>query len=136
MSKLAPTTSEDDNLNGSSIIQDMLEIKEFYQMICKRENLKNILTYAFSSEPQICSQNAALAVLNAICHWYGEKHKMSGKKVNDNTQEDEDMIMQGNSDEEAEDELGKNMLAELQESIPALIENLKRPYEVSVETAF
>lgn len=37
--KLGPEASEDDNLNGSSIIQDMLEIKEFYQMICKKTNL-------------------------------------------------------------------------------------------------
>jgi hypothetical protein len=35
ISKLGPNQSEETNLNGSSIIQDMFEVKEFYNIICK-----------------------------------------------------------------------------------------------------
>lgn len=34
--KLGPQGTEEDNLNACSIIQDMLEIKEFYQVLSKK----------------------------------------------------------------------------------------------------
>ena len=37
--KVGPSVTEEDNLNGASIIQEMLEIKEFYNTICKRANV-------------------------------------------------------------------------------------------------
>ena len=37
--KVGPTTSEEDNLNGASIIQEMLEVKEFYNTLCRRANV-------------------------------------------------------------------------------------------------
>lgn len=36
---LGPNESEESNLNGSSIIQDMFEVKEFYNIICKKQNI-------------------------------------------------------------------------------------------------
>jgi hypothetical protein len=63
--KLGPDASEEDNLNGSSILQDMLETKEFYGVICKRNIVVKIIEYAFANENNNSnSQNAALAVLN------------------------------------------------------------------------
>lgn len=36
LDKLGPESSEEDNLNGSIIIGDMLEIKEFYHILSKK----------------------------------------------------------------------------------------------------
>ena len=66
--------SEDENLNGCSIIQDLLEIKEYYQRFCQKKHVEKILEFAFSEEPHVESQNAALAVLNSLCRWHVEKH--------------------------------------------------------------
>jgi hypothetical protein len=37
---LGPEKSEEHNLNASTIIIDMFEIKEFYNIICQKENLQ------------------------------------------------------------------------------------------------
>jgi hypothetical protein len=36
---LGPEKDEENNLNGCSIIQDMFETKEFYNILCKKENI-------------------------------------------------------------------------------------------------
>ena len=42
---LGPDLSEEHNLNASTIIQDMFEIKEFYNIICKRESITKIINF-------------------------------------------------------------------------------------------
>jgi hypothetical protein len=46
--KLGPNATEEDNLNSSSIIQDMLEVKEFYNIVCKRPNVEKIVEFIFT----------------------------------------------------------------------------------------
>lgn len=48
ISQLGPELGEENNLNGSTIIQDMFEIKEFYNIICKQENIQQIADFAIS----------------------------------------------------------------------------------------
>jgi hypothetical protein len=65
--KLGPQATEEDNLNSCSILQDMLEIKEFYSILSKKPNLQQIIEFGFTSEDKNRnSQNAALGVLNTI----------------------------------------------------------------------
>ena len=83
-------------------------------MMCKKEQLQEIIGYAFSAEGNTStpSKNAAIGILNAICHWYNEKHKgnksslrkSSGDEIENvlnkvAAEEDDEIIMQG-SDEE------------------------------------
>jgi hypothetical protein len=44
--KLGPDCSEEDNLNASSILQDALDTKEYYGVICKRNNINKLLDFA------------------------------------------------------------------------------------------
>lgn len=37
--KIGPSFSEEDNLNGSNILQEMLEVKDFYNVLCKRQSV-------------------------------------------------------------------------------------------------
>ena len=55
--KVGPTVTEDDNLNGSSIIQDMLEIKEFYSIVSKRENVLKLAEYSFTPSGTDCQSS-------------------------------------------------------------------------------
>lgn len=66
--KLGPQATEEDNLNGSSILQEMLETKEFYSIICQRRFIQRLIEFAFtdSATPSPYSQNAALSVLVAL----------------------------------------------------------------------
>ena len=111
--KLGPQAMEEDNLNACSIIQDMLEIKEFYAILSKKANMQQIIEYAFTHEQRNCnSQNAALGVLNTLVQLYHEKHKNGeGRKQGDGNNEDEDDIIIQQSDEE--DEEGKNAFIDL-----------------------
>jgi hypothetical protein len=91
----------------------MLEIKEFYGIVSKKNNLAKIVEYAFTAEERNRnSQNAALGVLNTLVQLYHEKHKNAdGRKKGDgNNEDDDDIIIQG-SDEE--DEEGKNAFIDI-----------------------
>jgi hypothetical protein len=86
----------------------MLEIKEFYNLVCKKQNVTKIVEYAFVASPEAksqSSQNAALAVLNTLVQLFRDKHKSGGdassRKNRESNEDDDDIIMQ-NSDEEEE----------------------------------
>jgi hypothetical protein len=66
--KVGPAASDEDNLNGCSIIQEMLEVKEFYNIVCRRANVQKLAEYAFTAsvDGNQSSQNAALGVINSL----------------------------------------------------------------------
>lgn len=68
--KLGPEgTSEEDNLNASSILQEALDTKEYYSAISKRHNVIKLLDYAIPSQGEtvnVDSQNAAIGVLTYL----------------------------------------------------------------------
>jgi hypothetical protein len=102
---------EENNLNASSIIQDMFETKEFYNILCKKDNLKKIANYACAAmnESTKASKTSSLTVLNQIISHHIEKQKKKDQSKNENkeaTNEDEDdMIVQQNSDDEKDEDL-------------------------------
>jgi hypothetical protein len=46
--KLGKTSGEEDNLNGSTILMDMLEMKEFYSQLCKRTPVQRLIELSFA----------------------------------------------------------------------------------------
>ena len=48
--KLSSNLTEEDNLNGSTIISDMLEVKDFYSVLCKRNIVQKLIDFAFPNE--------------------------------------------------------------------------------------
>jgi len=105
--KLGPEEEEETNLNASTIIQDMFETKEFYSMICKKENIKTIFNFATApiNEGSKASKYSSLQVFSAIITQHVEKLKkkdIAGEESNND--EDDDMIVQQNSDDEAADD--------------------------------
>jgi hypothetical protein len=63
---LGPEKSEEHNLNACTIIQDMFEIKEFYNLICSKASLTRIVDFALAgmSESTKSSKCSSLVVLN------------------------------------------------------------------------
>jgi hypothetical protein len=63
---LSPEKSEEHNLNASTIIQDMFEIKEFYNLICGKDNLTKVVDFALAgmTESTKASKCCSLSVLN------------------------------------------------------------------------
>jgi hypothetical protein len=105
---LGPNETEESNLNGSSIIQDMFEVKDFYNIICKKQNIQVIADFATASmtESTKASKTCSLTVLNQILMNHVDKQKKSeaGKTEKEPNNEDEDdMIVQQNSEDEKED---------------------------------
>lgn len=109
ITQLGPELSEENNLNGSSIIQDMFEIKEFYNIICKKENVEQIANFATAAmnESTKTSKSSALSVLNQIIYHHIEKQKKKDQAKADTNkdEDDDDMIVQQTSDDENNDDL-------------------------------
>jgi len=134
---LGPEKHEENNLNASTIIQDVFEQKEFFNIICQKENLKAIADFASKplDESTRASKTAALTVLCGIVGHHIEKAKKSGKKDDSKPEndDDDDMIVQQNSDDEKEDEQEPSSIAlqaaviseVLAEIIPDLVQVLK-----------
>jgi hypothetical protein len=47
--KLSSLANEEDKLNAATILTDMLELKEFYSVICRRNVIQQLINIAFSS---------------------------------------------------------------------------------------
>lgn len=113
ISKLGPELHEENNLNGSAIIRDMCEIKEFYNLVCKKENIKQIVDYSLAAmgASTKASKTSSLTVLNQIIYLHIEKQKKKDQnradrtKLDNGIEDEDDMIVQQNSDDEANDDL-------------------------------
>lgn len=106
---LGPDFSEEHNLNSRTIIMDMFESKEYYNIICNKENLRKIVDFATHgvTESTKASKMCSLIVLNQIITSNIEKQKKKEKSDTDkaeNHDEDDDVVQQ-NSDEENGDDL-------------------------------
>ncbi|CDW85853.1 UNKNOWN [Stylonychia lemnae] len=123
--KLSPEATEEDNLNGSAILTDMLDTKEFFNVICQRKHIQRLLDLAFTEteNPTASSQNAALQVLNSLIQIYHEKRKDDHRSSNNNDNEDEDTIIQ-NEDEEGQE---SPLVEILSQSVSKLIAYLSSP---------
>ena len=106
---LGPEKSEESNLNASSIIQDMFDNKDFYNMFLQKQNVQQILAYAAApmSESTKSSKISSLAVFNQIIFHHIDKqkkkdHAKDSRKDND---DEDDMIIQQNSDDENNEDL-------------------------------
>jgi hypothetical protein len=101
--KLGKTSGEEDNLNGSTILMDMLEMKEFYSQLCKRTPVQRLIELSFSEieEDSQASQNAALSVLNHLVNLYNDKKKDLEKKKSLNDDEEDATLQQSDEEEES-----------------------------------
>lgn len=92
--KLSQATTEEDNLNGSAILIDMLEMKEFYSQLCKRVPIQRLIELAFTEVTgnYQASQNAALSVLNHLVNLYNDKKKDLEKKKHQNEDEEDSTV--------------------------------------------
>ena len=113
ISKLGPELHEENNLNGSAIIRDMCEIKEFYNLVCKKENIQQIVDFSLAAmgASTKASKTSSLTVLNQIIYLHIEKQKKKDQnradrtKLDNGIEDEDDMIVQQNSDDEANDDL-------------------------------
>lgn len=142
---LGPEMHEENNLNGASIIQDqeMLNKKEYFNILAKRENIQRIVDNATApmSESTKASKTSSLQVINKILQHHNEMQKkkdQSKDEKKETTADDEDdMIVQQNSDDEKEEDqeatslvTQANSFAEiLIEKIPDLEEILRHDHE-------
>ena len=105
---LGPDYTEEHNLNSRTIIMDMFESKEYYNIICSRENLSKIVNFSTQSinESTKASKMCSLIVLNQIIVSNIEKQKKKDKTDTDkaeNHDEDDDVVQQNSDDENGED---------------------------------
>ena len=105
---LGPDYTEEHNLNSRTIIMDMFESKEYYNIICNRENLNKIINFSTQGilESTKASKMCSLIVLNQIVVSNIEKQKKKNKTDTDkaeNHDEDDDVVQQNSDDENGED---------------------------------
>ena len=110
--------SEENNLNASSIIQDLFDYKDnlFYNIMCKKQNLQQIASFACASMSAStkASKTCSLSVLCQILHNHIEQMKKKDTAKQEKTEageaenEDDDMVQQNASDEDKEEDESKN----------------------------
>lgn len=122
----------------------MFEVKEFYNIICKKESVEAIADYATApmNESTKSSKVSSLLVLNQIIsHNIEKQKKKDANKTEAKTageDEDDDIIVQQNSDDEANDDqeststiAQSNILIEvLQAKIPAIAVILQNDHDM------
>lgn len=64
--KLSPQSTEEDNLNSATIIVDLMENKEFFQIVAKQQNIRRLVDFSLdqTSEATETSRVCSLQVLN------------------------------------------------------------------------
>ncbi len=50
VNKLGREASEEDNISASSIIQDLLDMKDYYNLLGKRNTVFKLLEFSFTEE--------------------------------------------------------------------------------------
>ena len=102
-------------MNASTIILDMFEVKDFYNLILSKDNLTRIVEFSLASmnESTKYSKCSSLTVLNQVVLSNIERQKKKDKKAEEDKDEpnafgDDDMIVQQNSDEEKEEDEATN----------------------------
>ena len=105
---LGSDKTEEHNMNAGTIIQDMFEIKDFYNIMCQKENLQKIANMATAglNESTKDSKCSSLTVLNQIIMNHIDRQKKKDQKADadkDNHDEDDDIVQQNSDDEAAED---------------------------------
>lgn len=92
--KVGPEATEEDHLNGASILSDMLETKDFYNVISKRDHILKLVNYALPDSVNQSSQNAALTVLISLVQIYNEKRKDDTRGNNNHSDDDDNVNME------------------------------------------
>jgi hypothetical protein len=117
ISQLGPEMSEENNLNASSIIQDLFDYKDnlFYNIMCRKENLQQIASFACAATTASTksSKTCSLSVLCQILHNHIEQMKKKDtakaeKATPEANGDDDDMVQQNASDDEKEEDEGQN----------------------------
>ena len=62
--KLSSDKLDEENMNASSIITELMELKQFYAMISKRATLQKFSAIAFAESGTIDSRQECLTLLN------------------------------------------------------------------------
>ncbi len=107
--KLGPDSTEEDNLNASTILRDLVEKKEFFSVLCRKENMVKLVEYstALLNESQKQSKLSSLLTLNQVIQNFIEfqKKKEQKKETSQDANDDDDVMIDAqNSDGENSDD--------------------------------
>mmetsp|Transcript_32815 Transcript_32815/g.50105 ORF Transcript_32815/g.50105 Transcript_32815/m.50105 type:complete len:446 (-) Transcript_32815:607-1944(-) len=107
--KLGPDSTEEDNLNASAILRDLVEKKEFFSVLCQKDNLVKLVEYstALLSESQKQSKLSSLQTLiQVITNFIDiQKKKEQKKEASTDVNDDDDVMIDAqNSDGDNSDD--------------------------------
>ena len=99
--KLQSDKLDEENMNASSIIIELIELKQFYTMISKRGTLQKFSAIAFAEDGSIDSKQECLNLLNKFVQQFKEKQVSGNDDSSLNAgEEDDEIIINEASDEE------------------------------------
>jgi SIT4 phosphatase-associated protein len=125
--KLGSSFTEEHNLNAASILVEMLENKEYFNLLSQRQNIAKLVEMSFVQEDNASqsSQKSAISLLIYMIPTYLEKRKDDrGNGNNDN--DDEDSTIQ-----EVEESAESPLVDILAGSVPLIALYLSQSYSAS-----
>ena len=133
--KLSGEHTEEHNLNAASILVEMLDNKEYFNLISQRQNIAKLVEMSFVQEENASqsSQKSSLSLLTYLIPTYLEKKKDDRGNGN-NENDDEDTTIQ-----EAEETTESPLVDILAGSVPLIANYLSQSYSASrieIETTY
>ena len=128
---LGPDYDDETNLNACTIIGDMFETKEFFNIICHKDNLKTIVDFSTADLEAATksSKVSSLNILNQLIFVIIDKQRKKDKNDDDSKPSfDEDDVIQQNSDDEKDSvssDASSILVDILSEKITAIAGNLR-----------
>lgn len=120
--KLSPEYTEEDNLNAATIIGDLMENKEFFQIVAKQQNIRKLVDFSLdqSETSTDSSRVSSVQVLTQIIRSAVANLLIQDNKKTKGDAEGEDMFIIQDSDEDEEELISKPIVEILKESLPKI----------------
>lgn len=125
-------------MNASTIIQDIIDSKNYFSVICKRSNISKIIDFAFGNSNS-SSQNASLGVLISIVQLHNEKKnsKNASKSINHDDNDDEPTLQNSDDEDESQSFSASNLVEMITTNISKIVEGLSPNTETDMlETTY
>ena len=134
---LGPQVNGECNLNVCTIVTDLFETKEYYNIIMQKENIEKIVEFATQSfsEGSKHSKATSLQVLNQIIDNHIERSKKKDKNADREKADldEDDVTVQPNSDDEKDESAegsSASVDAQGQLLVDAIVSKLKNVEEI------
>ena len=127
--KLQGDRQDEENMNASAIICELMEVKQYYSMLSRKANLTKFTGIAFSETGSTESKQECLTLLQKFVQQFKDKQTSGDDNSSLNAGDDDDDIIINEASDEENNAAKDKADAIVVEILAGMIEPLKRHME-------